>query len=373
MYTAVIDNSNPSTQYCFIDFVQHLTNSKTYEVVTIDEEYTIEKLYMNDGECIQVNFDGEIFNVKCEKSKIPLRWREVISYETKYTISHKSKEKLDAFFEHAMKYCENLINRGIVHEGKTEILNFDFTWTRLCKINKRKWETVYLPKNTKEKIKADLRLFLSEPVKKRYSELCIPHTRTYMFYGIPGTGKTTLIKALAAEFNQKVAVISMTRDCSDSDILRAFQNLPKNTFLIIEDIDCLFCDRDANTKTTGVSFSGFLNTLDGISSKSFVVFITTNKLDFIDSALKRRVDYYLKFDYILKDQTQDMFTNFFPQLKDKFSEWYKNIKKQQLTTNIIQKFFTKYLFEDITSEELIDEFNIFTTSEISDKKVSMYT
>ncbi len=48
----------------------------------------------------------------------------------------------------------------------------------------------------------------------------------------------------------------------DQAIRRAVRKLPKNAFLVIEDIDALFKERKG--EETNVTFSGMLNILDGI-------------------------------------------------------------------------------------------------------------
>ena len=42
-----------------------------------------------------------------------------------------------------------------------------------------------------------------------------------------------------------------------------------------------------------------------------------------------------------------MFNKFFPDKKESFELFYENIKGIDITINILEKFFTKYLFDDI--------------------------
>lgn len=61
-------------------------------------------------------------------------------------------------------------------------------------------------------------------------------------------------------------------------------------------------------------------------------------------ALKRRVDYYLKFDTMTPDQIHKMFSRFYPaQDADAFVKCVKHLK---LTPCILQKFFVKRLRSD---------------------------
>ena len=63
--------------------------------------------------------------------------------------------------------------------------------------------------------------------------------------------------------------------------------------LLIEDVDCVFKTERTTTDQTGVTLSGLLNALDGVSSREGrVLFLTTNHPERLDAALVRpgRVD-----------------------------------------------------------------------------------
>lgn len=65
-----------------------------------------------------------------------------------------------------------------------------------------------------------------------------------------------------------------------------------------------------------VTFSGLLNTLDGVAStEERIVFMTTNYLDRLDPALIRpgRVDVKQEIGYAEADQIERMFRRFYPQ------------------------------------------------------------
>ena len=67
-----------------------------------------------------------------------------------------------------------------------------------------------------------------------------------------------------------------------------FQTPPAATLLLIEDIDCVFKDHRATEIHTGVTLSGLLNALDGVSSRDGrVLFMTTNHPERLDAALIR--------------------------------------------------------------------------------------
>ena len=134
--------------------------------------------------------------------------------------------------------------------------------------------------------------------------------RTFLFHGIPGTGKTSLIYTIASHFNLDICFLNITNDLDDNSFTRAITNLPDNSILVLEDIDALFIERDSKCS---VSFSTLLNVLDGMLKKQkLLTFMTTNYKDRLDSALKRsgRIDYDLEFTYASKNQIKKMYEHF---------------------------------------------------------------
>ncbi len=127
--------------------------------------------------------------------------------------------------------------------------------------------------------------------KDWYISLGIPYKRGYCFYGPPGTGKTSISLALASKFKKKIYYINLNSLDSDSALVKCISNTPKNSIILMEDIDKAFAGRESINEK--VSFSTLLNCLDGVLYKEgSVVIITTNYIDQLDEALIRpgRID-----------------------------------------------------------------------------------
>ena len=212
-------------------------------------------------------------------------------------------------------------------------------WYDEYKTPRRSKDSIYVPEY--QSVIDDLNNFYAQ--KDRYLSLEIPYARTYMFHGLPGTGKTSMIYTIASELNKNVAIIDFSdADISDSHIRRALYKLPKETILCLEDIDSLFSENRKSDKST-ITFSGILNILDGVvKNTGIVIIMTTNLLkDLDDAAMRRRVDYYLKFDFMKKEQMARMFRRFFP--RQDSTRFTHLVEKLKLTPCVLQKFFVKHL------------------------------
>jgi predicted ATPase len=178
---------------------------------------------------------------------------------------------------------------------------------------KRPLPSLILADEILEDLIADLRDFYRS--SSWYAERGVPFRRGYLLHGPPGTGKTTLVLALAGELGLSVAVLTLSSRLMSDESLRALVDaLPLATILLIEDVDCVFRDKRATTQETGVTLSGLLNALDGVSSRDGrVLFLTTNHLERLDPALIRpgRVDRRVELAYATPDQARRLFLWFF--------------------------------------------------------------
>lgn len=140
---------------------------------------------------------------------------------------------------------------------------------------------------SKDLIMEDIQEFLNS--KDWYKERSIPYKRGYMFYGKPGSGKTSLSLALAKHFKKDAYVLNPS-GVKDNELRELFRGLNKNSILLIEDIDATFnSKRDKKDSDIKFNFSTLLNCLDGVFSKEGVITIfTTNHISSLDEALIRK-------------------------------------------------------------------------------------
>jgi SpoVK/Ycf46/Vps4 family AAA+-type ATPase len=271
--------------------------------------------------------------------------------------NEKSKDEnmdiLNKFYDEVLTYYrENILDKKKV-KGKTTIYIWDDYWETIEKRTSRNIDTIYLDGKEKQ-VLAKLNDFLSEETEQQYTSLGIPYKYNILLHGYPGTGKTSLIYSLASELGMNIALLHFTKNLSDTDFLRALRKLPENTMLVFEDITDLFQARKKNDEiNNSISFSGLLNSLDGIGHiDKLIVCMTTNCYMVLDKALVRpgRVDLNIGFKYSNKRQIKTMFEKFLPKQKDKFTEFYKQIKNLKITTAVLQQ----YLFGHIKDENILD-------------------
>lgn len=206
----------------------------------------------------------------------------------------------------------------------------------------RSVDTLYLPMGVLEDVLDDLQSYLRQDTLDTYAALHIAPSRIYMLHGLSGCGKSASIHCLASATGNNVAILNFRPHTTDQDVATALRNLPPKCFLCIEDIDCLF-DARAN-KNHGVTFASLLAALDGAydSMAALTVFMTTNSLERLDQALRRRVDYAVEYTYATKQQCKRMFAAFYPHHTG-FDALWAHIGKFRFSMSVLQKFLVRAL------------------------------
>lgn len=226
-----------------------------------------------------------------------------------------------------------------------------------------------------------------------YNKFGIPYTLGISLEGPPGTGKTSIIKCLANYLNRHIININLNKITTCEELNYIFfettynsnNNLNsinfKDKIYVFEDIDCCMgilkqrnendyfentviqenIKEDLNDKyiekskiqnlfedKDKLTLGHILNLFDGIKEcPGRIIFLTSNYMNKIDSALKRpgRIDIQLKMDYV--DIIQ-------------FKQFYNFYYKNQLQQNIEKKITNIFSNNNITPADLS---NIFMMSE----------
>ncbi|KAH8993112.1 hypothetical protein EDB92DRAFT_1944687 [Lactarius akahatsu] len=228
------------------------------------------------------------------------------------------------------------------------------SWRYTDSRHKRPLSSIVLNPGVKEMLVADAKDFLKS--EKWYADRGIPFRRGYLLYGVPGSGKSSLIHALAGELTLDIYVVSLSSSwINDSTLTTLMGRVPSRCIVLLEDLDAAFTrsvsrskdkDKDKDKKKSDsksdneeestssssgrsrrnrnkenlsdvntLTLSGLLNALDGVAAaEGRILFATTNHLDQLDPALCRpgRMDVWIEFKNASKFQAEHLFRNFFP-------------------------------------------------------------
>ena len=286
----------------------------------------------------------------------------------------------DIFTDFYKKACSD----DLLLQNRINILVCDKhgDWSVYNKIPKRTLKTIYIDETIKTKILEDVLNFLKPEVEDEYNAFGIPYKKIYLLTGSPGSGKTSLIKALCNEINYNLGMLTITKETTNTTLLNAFKYIDPKSIILIEDIDCLFNKRHATNDNAHITFSNLINIMDGVLTKSgSIIFITTNHPEQLDSALLRpgRIDMILQINLPKKDEIEKLFIDLMSRYLDKetiktdFDKFYDTIYKRKLSMSAIVNFLFTYKDKYIENiSELIDT-NTFIMNTMRDEACySMY-
>ncbi|KAH9951257.1 mitochondrial chaperone BCS1 [Amylocystis lapponica] len=181
---------------------------------------------------------------------------------------------------------------------------------------KRPLKSVVLGEGVAERIEEDVRAFLQR--RQWYVDRGIPYRRGYLLHGPPGSGKSSFIQALAGSLSYDICLLNLSeRGLADDKLIHLLSNTPERSFVLIEDVDAAFNKRVQTSEDgyqSAVTFSGFLNALDGVASgEERIIFLTTNHPERLDPALVRpgRVDLAVLLDDASPEQARRLFERFY--------------------------------------------------------------
>lgn len=214
-----------------------------------------------------------------------------------------SKEKLAAFVAFISSEAERIESEQPNFRSSITLLQHDQNgdW-EMSMIYGRPMPSVFLPERISSRCIEAIDKFKAN--EKMLGRLGIPHRMGVLLRGIPGSGKTSFVRALAEKYGVAVFVLSVgDRSMNDSILAGLIKGVQEDSFILIEDLSALRVARavqseDYDESEYGVTLSGLLNAIDGINSPEHVVFFFTANDDLkIDPAMRRAGRIDLEFEF----------------------------------------------------------------------------
>jgi mitochondrial chaperone BCS1 len=261
-------------------------------------------------------YDGRPFRVDSYRSEDKKGW----SYKRTEWLTFRTCGRKQSFLKKFVADIVECHERSVALTSSLYVRDDDY-WMRVDGYVPRSLDSVILKTGEKECLIQDVEKF--KAARERYRKLGVPYHRGYLFYGPPGSGKTSIVSALAGQFGMSIYTVNLT-DFNDRSLAKAINDVPTKSLILFEDIDCMSSGKarpDAEVRATkdarvpddnanprerlGVTLSGLLNVLDGFSAPENMLFVmTTNKIETLDKALLRpgRIDYKLFFGDVTPEQ-----------------------------------------------------------------------
>lgn len=280
---------------------------------------------------------GPGYGMHIFKYKNRIMWMKLYKEESSGSEKQKRSLVLSCFGRDKSifdSFLKDFSPRNTVHDIFFYYLE-ELKWQQKNKVIKRSMSSIAMDARLKDKIVSDIEHFKHK--KDWFISSGLPYKLTYLLHGAPGTGKTSMIKAIASHFEKNICCLNIN-GVTDNALQSALASVPANSIVLIEDFDSSNSTRSRSASKpvkklnkpegeggvedllegmgmTFTSLTGVLNALDGVNSlHNVIIFMTTNHLESIDPAMYRkgRVDYIIEIGEAPSEAVREYVCKVFP-------------------------------------------------------------
>jgi chaperone BCS1 len=365
-FTTIYISNNNWAYYVLMDLFDNMKITKNLRLIRFQNGR------WGENNTISIGF-GTGFHIVKYRNKtlfIKVLEKENQYYDESLGISITVFGKSETFVQELRNDIYRIKNNCSRKDDEIAVMTIkDNVWAKTVITNKRDMDTIFIPQQQKHVLLYSIEKFITD--KDWYIKNGIPYQLGILLYGPPGTGKSSLIKAVAGYFDKNICLL---RASELEKIQEAIVDLPKESILVIEDIDSNNMVHDRDTKNNEqqihiqsnssnrndhdskppINLSDVLNTFDGLLAPSGrIMIMTTNHIEKLDPALIRpgRADLKLEIGYANAETFSAFIRHFYgTTMPEPF-----NLRSDKLTISAIQN---DYLVNNLSLMEMLDKYTL---------------